>query len=184
MSCACAARPPEQVCDVNGVCVDAAEDEIFKLTTREGQLVVEAETVRRRCAAPRCAPLHLAKACQGSKPPAAWGAAVCGGLAAQVHNTQPPPAPSPLQGRTLVVSQAAAVTCSSVLTCACTQNPALAPASRLLASWRPPNGPLTGHPPAHQRSFPQAPTRPLPIMCSPWPPLLASCPSAGAHRDR
>lgn len=35
-----------QVCDINGTCVDAAEDEIFKLTTREGQLVVEAETVR------------------------------------------------------------------------------------------------------------------------------------------
>ncbi|KAL4451728.1 hypothetical protein ABPG75_007390 [Micractinium tetrahymenae] len=38
--------PSGEVCDVNGVCVDAAEDEIFKLTTREGQLVVEAETVR------------------------------------------------------------------------------------------------------------------------------------------
>lgn len=38
--------PSGEVCDVNGTCVDAAEDEIFKLTTREGQLVVEAETVR------------------------------------------------------------------------------------------------------------------------------------------
>lgn len=54
--CACpACAPPPQVCDVNGVCVDAAEDEIFKLTTREGQLVVEAETVRRRTL--RCAAL-------------------------------------------------------------------------------------------------------------------------------
>lgn len=38
--------PSGEVCDVNGTCVDAAEDEVFKLTTREGQLVVEAETVR------------------------------------------------------------------------------------------------------------------------------------------
>lgn len=37
--------PSGEVCDVNGVCVDAAEDEIFKLTTREGQLVVESEAV-------------------------------------------------------------------------------------------------------------------------------------------
>ncbi|EFN55840.1 hypothetical protein CHLNCDRAFT_145385 [Chlorella variabilis] len=34
------------VCDINGNCVDAADDEVFKLTTREGQLVVEAEQVR------------------------------------------------------------------------------------------------------------------------------------------
>lgn len=39
-------HPPPQICDVNGVCVDAAEDEIFKLTTREGKLTVEAEVVR------------------------------------------------------------------------------------------------------------------------------------------
>ena len=32
------------VCDIDGNCVDAAEDEIFKLTTREGKLVVESET--------------------------------------------------------------------------------------------------------------------------------------------
>ena len=38
--------PSGEVCDINGVCVDAADDEIFKLTTREGQLVVESETVR------------------------------------------------------------------------------------------------------------------------------------------
>lgn len=37
--------PAGAVCDVEGNCVDAAEDEIFKLTTREGQLVVEAERV-------------------------------------------------------------------------------------------------------------------------------------------
>lgn len=37
--------PPTQICDINGNCVDAAEDEVFKLTTREGQLVVEAEKV-------------------------------------------------------------------------------------------------------------------------------------------
>jgi F-type H+-transporting ATPase subunit gamma len=32
------------VCDIDGNCVDAAEDEIFKLTTRQGKLVVESET--------------------------------------------------------------------------------------------------------------------------------------------
>lgn len=37
--------PAGEVCDVDGNCVDAAEDEIFKLTTREGQLVVESERV-------------------------------------------------------------------------------------------------------------------------------------------
>ena len=37
--------PAGQTCDIDGNCVDAAEDEIFKLTTREGQLVVEAEKV-------------------------------------------------------------------------------------------------------------------------------------------
>ncbi|KAL6772174.1 ATPC1 [Auxenochlorella protothecoides x Auxenochlorella symbiontica] len=35
--------PIGEVCDVDGNCVDAAEDEVFKLTTREGQLVVESE---------------------------------------------------------------------------------------------------------------------------------------------
>ncbi|PSC69571.1 ATP synthase gamma-subunit [Micractinium conductrix] len=38
--------PSGEVCDVNGVCVDAAEDEIFKLTTLDGQLAVKTETVR------------------------------------------------------------------------------------------------------------------------------------------
>lgn len=38
--------PSGEICDINGNCVDAAEDEVFKLTTREGQLVVEAEKVR------------------------------------------------------------------------------------------------------------------------------------------
>ena len=37
--------PSGEVCDINGNCVDAADDEVFKLTTREGQLVVEAEQV-------------------------------------------------------------------------------------------------------------------------------------------
>lgn len=37
--------PAGEVCDVDGNCVDAAEDEVFKLTTREGQLVVESERV-------------------------------------------------------------------------------------------------------------------------------------------
>lgn len=42
--------PIGEVCDVDGNCVDAAEDEVFKLTTREGQLVVESEKTVRRLA--------------------------------------------------------------------------------------------------------------------------------------
>ncbi|ONK62303.1 uncharacterized protein A4U43_C07F2510 [Asparagus officinalis] len=38
--------PKGEICDINGVCVDAAEDELFKLTTKEGKLTVERETVR------------------------------------------------------------------------------------------------------------------------------------------
>ncbi|KAL5972628.1 hypothetical protein ACLOJK_039433 [Asimina triloba] len=38
--------PKGEVCDVNGVCVDAAEDELFRLTTKEGKLTVERDTVR------------------------------------------------------------------------------------------------------------------------------------------
>jgi F-type H+-transporting ATPase subunit gamma len=36
--------PTGELCDLDGNCVDAAEDEIFKLTTVEGELVVERET--------------------------------------------------------------------------------------------------------------------------------------------
>ncbi|CAH9139597.1 unnamed protein product [Cuscuta epithymum] len=39
--------PVGEVCDINGKCVDAAEDEFFRLTTREGKLTVERD-VRRR----------------------------------------------------------------------------------------------------------------------------------------
>ncbi|PSR96278.1 ATP synthase gamma chain like [Actinidia chinensis var. chinensis] len=35
-----------EVCDVNGKCVDASEDEFFRLTTKEGKLIVERDTVR------------------------------------------------------------------------------------------------------------------------------------------
>jgi len=35
--------PTGELCDIDGNCVDAAEDEIFKLTTQEGELVVERE---------------------------------------------------------------------------------------------------------------------------------------------
>lgn len=38
--------PKGEVCDINGVCVDAAEDELFRLTTKEGKLTVEREMVR------------------------------------------------------------------------------------------------------------------------------------------
>lgn len=37
--------PAGEVCDVDGNCVDAAEDEVFKLTTRGGKLAVESERV-------------------------------------------------------------------------------------------------------------------------------------------
>jgi F-type H+-transporting ATPase subunit gamma len=35
--------PAGELCDINGACVDAANDEIFRLTTRGGQFVVERE---------------------------------------------------------------------------------------------------------------------------------------------
>ena len=38
--------PRGEICDVNGVCVDAAEDEFFRLTTKEGKLTVERDAVR------------------------------------------------------------------------------------------------------------------------------------------
>lgn len=38
--------PKGEICDINGVCVDAAEDELFRLTTKEGKLTVEREAVR------------------------------------------------------------------------------------------------------------------------------------------
>ncbi|KAJ6816198.1 ATP synthase gamma chain 1, chloroplastic-like [Iris pallida] len=38
--------PKGEICDINGVCVDAADDELFRLTTKEGKLTVERETVR------------------------------------------------------------------------------------------------------------------------------------------
>ncbi|KAG6584090.1 ATP synthase gamma chain, chloroplastic, partial [Cucurbita argyrosperma subsp. sororia] len=38
--------PKGEICDINGVCVDAAEDEFFRLTTKEGKLTVERDTVR------------------------------------------------------------------------------------------------------------------------------------------
>lgn len=33
--------PKGEICDINGTCVDAAEDEFFRLTTKEGKLTVE-----------------------------------------------------------------------------------------------------------------------------------------------
>ncbi|PWA94555.1 ATPase, F1 complex, gamma subunit protein [Artemisia annua] len=38
--------PKGEICDINGVCVDAAEDEFFRLTTKEGKLTVERDVVR------------------------------------------------------------------------------------------------------------------------------------------
>ncbi len=34
-----------EICDIDGKCVDAADDEVFKLTTKGGKLTVEVETV-------------------------------------------------------------------------------------------------------------------------------------------
>merc|ERR1712045_860436 len=36
--------PEGEVCDIEGNCIDAADDELFKLTTKEGELAVERET--------------------------------------------------------------------------------------------------------------------------------------------
>ncbi|KAM7525235.1 hypothetical protein LguiA_015137 [Lonicera macranthoides] len=38
--------PKGEICDINGKCVDAAEDEFFRLTTKEGKLTVERDVVR------------------------------------------------------------------------------------------------------------------------------------------
>ncbi|CAO2842540.1 unnamed protein product [Amaranthus hypochondriacus] len=38
--------PKGEICDINGVCVDAAEDELFRLTTKEGKLTVERDVMR------------------------------------------------------------------------------------------------------------------------------------------
>eukprot|EP00246_Nothoceros_aenigmaticus_P003774 TRINITY_DN14969_c0_g1_i1.p1 TRINITY_DN14969_c0_g1~~TRINITY_DN14969_c0_g1_i1.p1 ORF type:complete len:386 (-),score=79.63 TRINITY_DN14969_c0_g1_i1:805-1962(-) len=38
--------PQGEVCDINGNCVDAADDEMFRLTTKEGKFSVERETVK------------------------------------------------------------------------------------------------------------------------------------------
>ncbi|KAH7307447.1 hypothetical protein KP509_22G059100 [Ceratopteris richardii] len=38
--------PQGEVCDVNGNCVDAADDEMFRLTTKEGKFTVEREAIR------------------------------------------------------------------------------------------------------------------------------------------
>ncbi|GAB4830862.1 hypothetical protein Ancab_004889 [Ancistrocladus abbreviatus] len=37
--------PKGEICDINGNCVDAAEDELFRLTTKEGKLTVERDVV-------------------------------------------------------------------------------------------------------------------------------------------
>ncbi|KAE8714898.1 ATP synthase gamma chain [Hibiscus syriacus] len=42
--------PKGEICDVNGVCVDAAEDELFRLTTNEGKLTVERDVIRTQTA--------------------------------------------------------------------------------------------------------------------------------------
>jgi len=36
--------PEGEVCDIEGNCIDAADDELFKLTTKEGELAVERES--------------------------------------------------------------------------------------------------------------------------------------------
>ena len=34
-----------EICDIDGTCIDAGGDELFKLTTKEGKLAVETEKV-------------------------------------------------------------------------------------------------------------------------------------------
>mmetsp|Transcript_26723 Transcript_26723/g.50870 ORF Transcript_26723/g.50870 Transcript_26723/m.50870 type:complete len:378 (-) Transcript_26723:288-1421(-) len=43
--------PAGEVCDINGVCVDAANDEVFKLTTKDGALSLERDTITTETAA-------------------------------------------------------------------------------------------------------------------------------------
>ena len=38
--------PKGEICDINGNCVDAANDEFFRLTTKEGKLTVERDIIR------------------------------------------------------------------------------------------------------------------------------------------
>ncbi|XP_057960631.1 ATP synthase gamma chain, chloroplastic [Malania oleifera] len=38
--------PKGEICDINGNCVDAAEDEFFRLTTKEGKLTVERDVMK------------------------------------------------------------------------------------------------------------------------------------------
>lgn len=38
--------PKGEICDINGTCVDATDDEFFRLTTKEGKLTVERDVVR------------------------------------------------------------------------------------------------------------------------------------------
>lgn len=42
--------PRGEICDINGNCVDAAEDEFFRLTTKEGKLTVERDVMRTKTA--------------------------------------------------------------------------------------------------------------------------------------
>ncbi|XP_027185353.1 ATP synthase gamma chain, chloroplastic [Coffea eugenioides] len=42
--------PKGEICDINGNCVDAAEDEFFRLTTKEGKLTVERDIMRTKTA--------------------------------------------------------------------------------------------------------------------------------------
>ncbi|CAM8967750.1 unnamed protein product [Rhodiola kirilowii] len=37
--------PKGEICHINGICVDAAEDEFFRLTTKEGKLTVERDVI-------------------------------------------------------------------------------------------------------------------------------------------
>ena len=64
--------PAGEICDVDGNCVDAAEDEIFKLTTVGGKLVVESEKVgvARLVRAPAELGIHVAVVSQARSLPA------------------------------------------------------------------------------------------------------------------
>lgn len=52
-----------EICDIDGTCVDAADDEIFKLTTKGGSLSMEREKVRHHYLHPTSVFCCVAHAC-------------------------------------------------------------------------------------------------------------------------
>jgi F-type H+-transporting ATPase subunit gamma len=38
--------PKGEICDIDGICIDATTDELFRLTTKEGKLTIKCEKVQ------------------------------------------------------------------------------------------------------------------------------------------